>query len=62
MSYLDELNKQVKDIFDSVTDKSDLFDTVLDFVQAKSKESFKNGLETARKRQAKPKGQWTKKS
>ena len=63
MSYLDDLSEEVQTVFEqSADDWDELQQKVLELVQAKSKESFKNGLEAARNRQAKPKGQWAKKS
>jgi hypothetical protein len=57
MSYIDQLTEQVKTIFDQASDRNDLHQKVMDLVIAKSKESFKNGLEAARKRQNKAKHQ-----
>ena len=54
MSYTDELKALVNETFDEATDEEDLRKDILKLVIAKSKESFKNGLETARKRQARP--------
>lgn len=56
MSYIDELTKQVNQVFDQAQDETALRQDVLELVIAKSKESFKNGLEVARKRQNKAKG------
>ncbi len=60
MSYLDDLSKQVQAVFDQTEDWDELQEKVLEFVQAKSRESFKNGLGAARNRQAKSKGQKAK--
>ena len=57
MSYIDELTKELSEIFDKAPDINGLQNNVLNFVIAKSKESFTNGLKTARKRQSKAKSQ-----
>ena len=60
MSYIDELEKQVNAVFDPDPNQGGLRQDVLNLVIAKSKESFKNGLEVARNRQSKAKGQMAK--
>lgn len=50
MTYLDKLADELHEIFDICSDYEELESHILKFVQDKSKESFKNGLETARKR------------
>jgi hypothetical protein len=62
MTYIDELTSQIIEVFDKAKDKTDLQEKVLAFVQSKVKESFKNGLETARNKQPKYKGQKAKQS
>jgi len=57
MSYQDELTQQVKELFDQAADQADLQNKVLTFVQARTKQSFINGLKAAKSRQSKPKGQ-----
>ena len=44
MSYIDELTVQVAEIFHQATTRQQLQEKVLELVQAKVKESFKNGL------------------
>lgn len=53
MSYMDSLVSQVKQVFDQAQDDQDLFNKVLKFVQDKSKESFRNGLDSARNQRSK---------
>ena len=55
MAYLDELAGLVNEAFNRARDESDLQKRIIGLVIAKSKESFKNGFEAARNRQAKPK-------
>ena len=62
MSYIEELYGQVDEVFGQAPDKDALRQMVLDLVIAKSKESFKNGLEAARNRQFTAKGRKVKKA
>ena len=62
MSYQEELTQQVKELFDQAADQADLQNKVLTFVQARTKQSFINGLKAAKARQSKPKGQQTSQS
>jgi len=57
MSYQDVLAEQVKTLFAEVQDIEDLQQQVVDLLQTKAKESFKNGLNTARSKGFKTKGQ-----
>lgn len=62
MSYLDKLTQQVQELFEQAGNINELQQKVLDMVQSKAKESFKNGLETGLKRQSKSKGRKTSRS
>ncbi len=53
MSYMDSLAGQVEEIFGQAQDNQDLFNKVLRFVQDKAKESFRNGLDSARNQRSK---------
>lgn len=55
MSYIDSLAGQLEEIFGQAKDNQDLFQKVLSFVQNKAKESFRNGLESARNQRPKNK-------
>ena len=60
MSYQDELTKQVKALFSQVHNIEELEQQVLELLQSKAKESFKNGLNTARSKRFKSKGEQAK--
>jgi hypothetical protein len=62
MSYIDKLTEQVEALFAETDDLDTLKEQVLNLLQEKSKESFKNGLETARQRYPKAKGYKGKRS
>lgn len=62
MSYLDNLTAEVDRLFEQVGEGEDLQEKVLEFLQRKSKESFKNGIETARQRRLKTNDKSTKRS
>ena len=53
MSYMDSINSQVEEIFGQAEDRQELFNKVLRFVQDKAKESFRNGLDSARNQRSK---------
>ena len=50
MSYIEQLTAEVNELFNGAADRDTLRQSVVEFVTAKSKESFKNGLSAARKR------------
>jgi len=50
---MDSLAGQVEEIFGQAQDNQDLFNKVLRFVQDKAKESFRNGLDSARNQRSK---------
>ena len=52
---MDSLVSQVKQLFDQAQDEQDLYQKVLSFVQSKAKESFRNGLDSARNQRSKSK-------
>ena len=62
MSYIDETIEKVNAIFDRYSDKNDIYASIVNLVKETTKESFKNGIQTARTRQFKPKGQKEKTS
>jgi hypothetical protein len=53
MAYLEELVNTVNEMFDQNDDIEILRGEVVDLIQEKSRESFKNGLEAARNRKGK---------
>ncbi len=61
MSYLDSIGRDIHQVYAN-TPIDRIEQELVKYVEAKCKESFKNGLEAARKRQSKPKGQGAKKS
>ncbi len=54
MSYLESLVEEVNKIFDQNGDIDEVRGEILALIQNKSKESFKNGLEAARKKASWP--------
>lgn len=62
MSYIDKITTQVEALFAETDDLETLKEQVLKLLQEKSKESFKNGLETARQRYPKAGGYKAKRS
>ena len=62
MTYIDDLTIQVAEVFHQARTREQLQEKVLELIQAKAKESFKNGLEAAQKRQSYTKGQKTSKA
>ena len=57
MSYQDELAHEVTQLFQQVEDRDELEKKVLAMLQLKAKESFTNGLKTARAKGKNYKGQ-----
>ena len=55
MSYLDDVEKTLRDILDSDEPDAELWgEKIVKFVRAKLLESYKNGAQAARKQQGKP--------
>jgi len=50
---MDSINSQVEEIFGQAEDRQELFTKILRFVQDKAKESFRNGLDSARNQRSK---------
>ena len=57
MSYIDDVVQKVNNLFDQNQDIHDLQMKVIGLIKDTAKESFKNGLATARNKQSKYKGQ-----
>lgn len=62
MTYLDKLTQEVNAIFAETDELEILHDKVLNLIQKKTKESFKNGLEMAKQDSTTAKSYKTKRS
>jgi hypothetical protein len=61
MSYIENIVKKIDKLFDQYQDRDDLYMMVVKLIQDTAKESFKNGLETAKNRRSSSKNQKTSK-